>query len=198
MADSNKAVTVIEKSLSPVVRKAEELVISDDSSMKSAVELLSHLNRSLDQVTEEKEKVTKPLNEALKVERGRWKPFETMCESAIALVRGKMTSYKKEQDRIAEEKAAKIANRIGEGKGKLKVETAVKKIEEIKTVGKSVASDTGSVKFKKVKKFEVMDVTMLPVEFILADVVAIRAKMREGVELPGVRYYEEDEVSNSR
>lgn len=193
-----KGLQVIEKEVSPAVKKAEALVIESDDDLKGATELLSNLNKGLDRATEEKEKVTKPLNEALKAERARWKPFETMCEAAIDIVRKKMTAYQTEKTRHAQEEAARIAERVGEGKGKLKAETAVRKMEEIEQPLLNVSSKAGMVDFIDVKCFEVEDITKLPIDYIVADEVKIRAAMKAGQELPGVKYWVEQRPRNFR
>lgn len=196
--EGNQQLEVIEKEISPIVKKAEALQIESEKDLRGATEILSNLNLNLDRVTAEKEKVTKPLNEALKAERARWKPFETMMESAIGIIRGKMTAYQTEQKRIADAEAAKIAERVGEGKGKFKFETAVRKIEEVDRPADSITANSGMVDFISVKCFEVMDVTMLPAEFMIPNEVKIRAAMKAGQELPGVKYWEEQRPRNFR
>lgn len=194
----DKEVKVLEKEITPFVKKAEGLVISDAKGMKSATEILSQMNKYADQVKEKKESVTKPLNAALKAARALFAPLEDKLESGISEIRSAMSSYQTEQKRIAKEEEDKIAARVGEGKGKLKVETAVKKMSEIDKPEDSVSSDSGMVKFKTVKKFKVMDVTILPHEYILADEVKIRKAMLAGIELPGVEYFTEEVPSNFR
>lgn len=189
---------LIEKEVSPIVSKAKSLAIFDDKTMTGGAELLSTLNLRLDKITEEKERITKPLNEALKAERSRWKPFEIQLDEAIALIRRKMSNYQTEKKRAADEEEARIAARVKEGKGNLKAETAVKKMEEIDRPAGAVTAESGMVKFKTVKVFEVMDLTMLPIEYHLADEVAIRKAMNAGIELPGVKYGTEERPDNYR
>lgn len=194
----NENTEIIVKDISPVVLKAKGLSIKDEKDMTEAVELLSVLNKGLDRVVLEKEKVTKPLNEALKQERARWKPFETMCEEAIEIVRKKMTVYQTEKTRLVQEEEAKLAARVGEGKGKLKMETASRMIDEIDAPEKSVAAESGSVRFEKVKMFRIVDLSLLPTEYILPNEVKIRAAMKKGEEIPGVEYYTEERPKNFR
>jgi hypothetical protein len=107
-----------------------------------------------------------------------------------------MSAYQTEQDRIAREKEEKIAARVGEGKGKLKVETAVNKMNEIERAPEKIESEKGKLSFRTVKKFEVQDTGMLPPDYILPDLSAIRKAMLAGLELPGVKYWEEKEPIN--
>ncbi len=193
-----KNTQVILKKEESKISLALSLAISNGSELAIATELLSELKNVLDRITNEKEKVIKPLNVALKNERARWKPAELALEEAINSIRIKMTQYQTEQTRLKKEEEAKIASRVAPGKGHLSVETAIKKIGELAPVESHVVTDAGSIKFRPVKKFEVTDMTKLPLEYHLADEVAIRKAMVANVELPGVRYYEEQIPVNSR
>lgn len=186
------------RAVAPITTQADELVIMDRESMAEAVELLSQANKMKDFVTTEREKVTKPLNEALKAERARWKPLETDLENGIANIRSKMGKYQTEADRKAKEKEASIAARIGEGKGKLKIETAVAKLASIETPDQEVSTDSGSVKFRTVQKFEIIDITMVPSEYLLPNEPLIRQAIAKAVEIPGIRYFEEQIPVNYR
>lgn len=50
--------------------------ISDQNSLEAATKLLTELTVTLDNVTDDKEKLTKPLNESLKAIRAKYKPVE--------------------------------------------------------------------------------------------------------------------------
>lgn len=202
MSTEHKEIMVIEKKLSPIVVKARELSITDSASMAEGATLLSKFNTIADGITDDKEKLTKPLNAALKEVRERYKRIETPLQDAIALVRSKMTTYQTAATEIANAEEDKIAARIGDGKGKIKVETAVRKMGEIERPEASVATDAGLVKFRKVKKFEVMDVVLLCEAdrgaFVLPNDAEIRRAMNAGRELPGVRYFTEEVPANFR
>lgn len=195
--DEDKRVALVEKEVSPLVEEAKSIKIKDEASLEEATELLSKVNQGLDKITEEKEKVTKPANEILKAERARWKPMETVLESAKTILRQGITKYQTKVTEEAAKKAAQIAEKAGSGK--MAPQTAIRKMGEIQAPTKSVATKSGSLKFMTVQKFEVIDKTKLPWDYLLADEVAIRKAMKEdGLKLPGVRYYEEQVPVNSR
>jgi len=98
-----------------IIAQTESLVISDPASMVIGVELLSNCNKLLDNLTKEKEKVTKPLNEALKAERARFKPLEGILESAITSIRSKMSVYQTEQVRLQRKAETNITARVEKG-----------------------------------------------------------------------------------
>lgn len=191
-----KELTTIQKSLSPIVDQALSIIIKKPADMVIATEILSKLNSFNDRIAEEREKVTKPLMEALKAERARWKPAESANEEAINYVRKEMTRYQTEQIAIQKAKEQAIAAKVS--KGEIELDKAVAKIEKIKAPADNIATTAGDVQFVEVKKFEVVDISKLPIEYHLSDEVKIRAKLKQGVELPGVRYWTEQVPRNYR
>ncbi len=187
---------VIKKEVNPLVENAKEIKIKSKYDLVTAADMLSKFNKYSDAVEEEKQKVTKPLNEALKAERGRWKPIEEVLDKAIGIVRGKITDYQTSEVRKLKEKENKIAEKISSGK--ISLDTGIEKIESLGSIDNQVVAESGMIKFKTVKKFEVVDLVKLPMAYHLADEVGIRKCMVAGVELPGVRYYEEQVPANYR
>lgn len=189
---------IVTKEVSPVVEQATALIIATGEDMTLATETLSKLNALNDRVVEDREKITKPLNAALKEVRAKYKPIESQLEEAIGIVRGKMSKYQTAALKAKSDEEARISARIGEGRGKLKIETAVAQIEAIETPEAKVETEAGAVVFIPTKKFEIVSLAELPIEYHVADEIAIRKKMKEGVELPGVRYWIEQVPRNNR
>lgn len=191
-----KAIAVIEREAQPILKKAHDIIISSPEQMESAAEMLSRLNQLNDQLTTLKETVTKPLNAAIKAARELFKPRETKLEEAITLIRKEMGRYQLAEDRKAKEAEAKLAARVD--KGTMKAETAVKKMDAIEKPEKNIETNSGSVTFRDDKFFEVINISELPIEYHLSNDVAIRKAMKSGTELPGVKYWMEKIVVNSR
>ena len=82
--------------------------------------------------------------------------------------------------------------------GKIGIDKAVDKLAQIDRVDKKVETDSGSTSFVEHQCFEVVDITKLPTDYLLPDEVKIRASMKLGTKLPGVRYYTEQRPRNSR
>lgn len=199
MSDTiSKELVPLKKKVITLSEQAESFQITNDKDLTKAVEILSNLNKMGDAIKEKKELITKPLNLALKNAREMFKPLENPYEEAIDILREKMSAYQTAKVKKENDAKAKIAARVGEGKGKLKIETAVEKIEEIGTADKNVSTEAGAVNFRTVKKFEVMDITMVPHEYLLPNESLITKVMKEGKELPGIRYYEEQVPVNFR
>lgn len=151
-----------------------------------------------DAIKEKKELITKPLNLALKNAREMFKPLENPYEDAIQILRMKMSGYQTAKLKAEEEAKAKIANRVGEGKGKIRLETAVEKIEEIGTTEKNASTEAGAVSFRTVKKFKIVDLKLVPIEYLMLNESLVTKVMKEGKELPGLAYFEEQIPVNYR
>jgi len=191
-----KELVPIEKTVALVSKKVADLVIKDAESMATASEYRSQLKEYAKAIKEKKGEVLDPLNETLKKFKSWFKPVEDKCEANLTIIDSKMVSY--QTAKIAKEKAeeAKIVAKMESGK--IDIDKAVDKLAKIDRVDKKVETDSGSTSFITTQCFEVMDVTMLPVEYILPNEVAIRSAMKEGKQLPGVRYYTEQRPRNAR
>lgn len=187
---------VIQSEVSVYEREANKLVIKTDSDMEQAVKILSATNQTSDRVTAEKEKITKPLNEALKAERARWKPIEDACANAVATIKSKMMAYQKTIEAANAAKEAKIMARVD--KGTLKTETAVAKLEALPDAKASVTTDAGMVQWRTVQKLVIDDLNAIPREYMDVNEVRVKAALKAGKVVAGARMVEEKVPANFR
>jgi CRISPR/Cas system CMR subunit Cmr4 (Cas7 group RAMP superfamily) len=192
----NKDIALVEKSVSKQEAQATALVITDDAGMEKAVALLSQTNLIADNVKEEKEKITKPLNEALSAERARWKPIETACANAIATIRGKMMLYQKAVDAAIKEKEAKLMARVE--KGTMKVDTAVRKMDELPDSVQTISTSFGQLQWTTVKKLVIDDASLIPREYLDVNETRVREALKAGTVVPGAKLVEEKVPKNLR
>lgn len=168
--------------LAPLVTSAMTLTVTDKDSLATASNLRSGAKQYLKDLTEEKEKVTKLLNEALKAERARFKPLEDKVESIIAHLDKQMSAYQsKEMARIKAEEDAVVAK---VETGYIKPETAVAKLSAIKTVDKTV----GGTRFVTDYEVVVVNIREVPTEYVKIEVRTLVAKaaLKVGVKIPGL------------
>ncbi len=197
MKKTDNKIAIIEKEISEV--KLNSLKIKDEKSLYLSVEWLSKCNKMLDNVIEQKKKLTDPLNQALKEVRLRYKPIETRLELMIIDIKAKQSSYQQKALETQKLHEIDITNRLLGGN--LILEQAVAKLDSVKTPNK-VSTNDGKVSFIPIKRFEVMDIILLSEvnrgQYILPNEPLIREAMKQGIELAGVRYYEELSVRNNR
>lgn len=185
-----KEIQVLEKKAIPLAEQAESFVITNKDDMTGATVLLSKLNKYHDSVVEKREEVTKPLNLALKNARAMFDPIEKPLVQAIKTLRVTISIYQTNELRKAQEEEEKIAARIGEGKGKLKIETAMAKIDDVKKPDRKIATDSGMIKFRTDKKLKVIDALLIPREYLVVDEKAVLDALKKGKTIPGAQIEE--------
>jgi hypothetical protein len=173
----------IKEELQPVAVEAMELKIKSHGDLLVGTDLLSKLNIFNDKIQEEKEKVTKPLNEALKAERARWRPMERFYEEAIDHVRSEMTAYQTLITNEQKEKEKALADKLE--KGELTIEETITAISSVETPAKNIATMSGDVRFRETKILKIWDHTMIPREYLLPDEKAILTALKEGKKVEG-------------
>lgn len=181
-----------------IVTHAESFEIKTQADMPIAVEMLSEINSELDRITKDKKKLTDPLNAALDEINSRYKPHETRLKSSKEVLRSLISQYQTNATKMAQEEAERIAARVGEGKGKLKFETAERQVANIDTPDLKVSTDAGSISFRTDTKFKLMDITMVPAEYLLLDETKVRAALKTNIRVPGLEYYEVQTPINKR
>lgn len=198
---------VTTKELAPIKAKANKaskyadtLKVKTPEDEKKAIKELSQINKVGDEIAEKKNAIMRPLLDATKSTRELFKPLEDSVTSAVNTIKRKLIDYRTEQEKKANEAKAKIEARVE--KGTIKVETAVKKLNEAPTLEKSVGTDEGAVQYKTVRKARVIDAKKVPAEYLIVDEPKVKkaalALQGLGELIPGVEVYEEKEIANQR
>lgn len=172
---------------------ATSLKVVDMDTYNAAMEEGKKIKEALETVTSRREEITKPMNDALKSVRTLFKPIETGLEDALKTIKSKMVAWHQEASRKEAEEKAKIAAKAEAGK--IKEETAIRKIGEVEHVEKTNATEKASSTMRTVKKWRVVNKTQIPYEFLEPDMVKIKASFRAGTPVPGVEEYEEQELA---
>lgn len=179
-----------------IITRAESITVLTVETMPEAVELLSSLNRIKDDITSQKELVTRPLLDALAEERAKWKQKELRLDSVITRIRTALSIYQTEL--VAKQRAEQeaIAKKLEDGK--IKPETAIKRMQGVEDVQNTVESATGKITFKTVTTFAVTDWKSVPEEFLVLNETKVREYLKEGKKVPGLEYKDEQVPVNYR
>ena len=184
------------KTTKEIITRAESLTILTVETITEAVDLLSSLNRIKDEITTEKEKVTRPLLDALAEERAKWKPKEVKLDSLITKIPQAMTQYQTDlvsAQRLEQELIAKKLQN-----GKIKPQTAIKRMNDVEGVSNTIEATTGKISFKTVTKFKLVDHKALSPEYILLNEEKVREMLKNGQKLAGIEYWDEQVPVNYR
>ena len=180
-------ITIIKQKVSKALSLSEMLAINDAKGLAGAIDFLQKIKLTGKVIKNAKEKITKPLNAALKEARDLFRPAENDYLQAEKNVKQKILDYNIAEEKKREEQERKLAERVE--KGTLKMDTAVKKIEEMP--GVSQQGKTGKVSMRTIQKVVINNEAKLPRKYLIPNETLIRKDALAGVEIPGVEIVEE-------
>lgn len=191
--------TPVKRQVTTVSNKAGDLLVDSQESLAQATDVLSQIKTAAKGVKAQKELITKPLNESLKAARDLFRPLEDDLATAERCIKDKMLDYTNEVEAKAAAEAAKLEARVE--KGTMRTDTAMRKMDELETVGSQVQGSKGSVQFRIVRNVKIVDPTKIPLKYLTNEKVldAIRAAVRtdvlNGTKVEGVEIVEEKQVA---
>ena len=197
--NENINLTPVKRQVTTISNQAGDLYIDSNESLAAATDILSKIKAASKDVKNRKEEITKPLNEALKSARSLFKPLEDDLATAERTIKGKMLDYSNEVERKAAEQAAKLEKRVE--KGTMRVDTAMRKMDDIETVGSSVQGENGSIQFRTVRNIKIVDPTKIPLKYLMNEKVlaaisaAVRTDVLNGTKVDGVEIVEEKQIA---
>lgn len=197
--NENINLTPVKRQVTTISNQAGDLYIDSNESLAAATDILSKIKAASKDVKNRKEEITKPLNEALKSARSLFKPLEDDLSTAERTIKGKMLDYSNEVERKAAEQAAKLEKRVE--KGTMRVDTAMRKMDDIETVGSSVQGENGSIQFRTVRNIKIVDPTKIPLKYLMNEKVlaaisaAVRTDVLNGTKVDGVEIVEEKQIA---
>lgn len=199
------------------LQEANALRISTTEDLEAAAELFSDLKRERDDHERARVAEKEPHLEAGRAVDARWKPVLTTLDSAAAAIASKIKAFKAEMDRKAEEEQrrlraqqererARLAKQAEKAEARGLTETADALIREAETMQPAIVTSampprTAGLQLADNWTFVVEDEGLLPREYLVPDLVAIRrtVKALKGrTAIPGVRVFNEATVKRGR
>ena len=198
----------IEKGLVPLEKEAQKIVIKSVEDVTAASAFLAKVKSYANRINEIQAFFVDPYVEQRRVALDNKRKIEAMFAPKITPLNEITTKVKRaiSDYTIAEEKKAQAeearkqairdkANEKRAEEGKGEILTPVKTVER---TAPTVKTAEGRTTTRKVWKFEVVDSTKVPRQYLDVNESKIRQAVRDGVrEVEGVRIYEDVEVSVS-
>lgn len=188
-----KEISVVKQSATKAVATAMAMNIANQDDMERATDILSNIKNLGKTIKQRKEEITRPLMDSLESVRELFKPIEQSHAEAERIIKAKMGDYLDEQQRIRDEEAAKIAKKLENEQ--IKPATAIRKMEALPEVQKSVHGNTGSISQRIMKKARIVDANLIPRAYLVPDMSRINFDATHGVQIAGVEVYEEKVIS---
>lgn len=146
--------------------------ITTITQLEEAQALRTELKKQLKAVTDEKDKVARPLLDAIAAERARFAPTIAKYEEAIKKISDILSQYQTEQLKIQKQKEEKILS-----DGRLKTETVITRLAEVEQ------KDTKG--FRKHQVLKVTDLQLIPKEYFDLNESRLLADLKAGKEVKG-------------
>ncbi len=191
-------IEVVKTQVGKALATVQTLSVTTKEEYEQAVEVGGKLKKVFKMVTDRKEEITKPMNEALKSARALFKPLEETLEQAESELKGKMLVYKSDE-RKKEEEARKIADAKIAHQNELlkKNEVTPDQASKAKMIAnfeadqakpeKTVKTETGAKATEKfVLEYVVISKEKVPMHFLEPDMVRIKASFKAGMPVEGV------------
>jgi len=172
---TKESMAIVEKKTSNLVAQAEAIVVKTDEDLAKASEFLSNVKTFQRFVKQEKDKRLGPVKETKAWIEGLFSPVEDQIEESETKVKRAMSDYHDKQEKENARKLAAIAAKAESGK--LKPETAVRKVEELGEVKTNVKTTAGTSTFSKVKKVRIANQKLLLEELFKMAPKEISSKM---------------------
>lgn len=192
--------------------QATEMVITDDISLNSANTFLISIKGMRMQINKAFDPIIKKAHDAHKEALATKKQFDHPLVEAELIIKSRISTYVAMlalRQREAEELAKKA-----EEERRQKLEAAFKAddagdAEKAEDILKDVPPEATKAKYtpqpklegtsiRKIWKWELMDIKIVPLEYLQLDLVRIGREVRlhkEKAEIPGIRVYSEDLIS---
>jgi len=184
---------------------AQGIEIANDAQDAEAKAFLAQLHTASKRWEELRHWFVDPLNRQVKEINARFKAAADPVGEAEGLVKDKVAVYfrvrqeaaRKEQERLrraAEAKAARQAARAA-ARGEEPPAPTIP-LPSVAAPEKTVRTAAGSVTVRRVWRFEVLDETAVPREWLMVNEKAIGAAVKAGIRsIPGVSIYQAEEVA---
>lgn len=169
---------------------AQALFIQTDEEYQEAAAVLTQIQTRIKEIEAERVKITKPLNQSLRAINALFKGPKGEYEKAKALFKARMQDFlkrKEEQRQQALEAAQQASDQGDQNAFYMQAQAA----------HDAATPFVGNVHTRDSWKFEVQDITKVPLDFLMVDERKLRAFVnanKDSVAIPGVRVYKDTQV----
>lgn len=174
-----KELSIIKTQVTKCVSATTNIVVTNQEEYDRAYEIGKKVSSLLKMIDDKEKSITKPINDSLKQIRDMFRPYKTQVEEVKTSIGITLNNYLQEEARkkkILEDRAVARFE-----KGTMKEETVVRKLAEIKQSSTETTGKTTSVLTVKL-----IDISLVPKEYLLIDESKIKEDYRNGKTIAGV------------
>lgn len=190
--------------VSSIVQKAQKIKIESAKDEEKAAVLVKEISEMTKNVETTRKSITDPIYKSYKNANEFFNRFLVPLKQANSIVRGKMSEHRTRQEEERRKKQEELDKIFAKEQEKLKKKSEKLGIEAPVIQAPSVQENrptVGAVKYKKQWNFEIEDISKIPMEYLIVDLVKVRRYMYDQTnsgndpKIDGVKFYQEDKVS---
>jgi len=170
--------------------------VVDQTSLQEASTYLIGAKKEYKAIKADMDSLLDPIKETIEGIKAKYDPRLKALKSVIDALSQKTTEYQTSLVNAKLEAESKITAKVESGY--IKPETAIDKLSNLQPIEKSVTTEVGGATFVEYPQCEVEDITKVPMEYHEVDMVKVRALMKSGTKLPGIRYWTEQRLRNKK
>ena len=194
------ALAIVQKQTKGMQEMLDNSPVTNDKELSGVSDKIKQVKSLKKFITAEKEKFTEPAKAIIAEAKIKYDPYIKECDNAEIVLKSRAMEYMDEVEKKRKEAEAKIVADLESGKIK-KVETAVKKMENLAEAPKTISTVNSSLQMKKRKVAKIVKMELIPDKYWVVDEVRVR---REALDLekmgmpqiPGVEIVEESSLSS--
>ncbi len=199
--DADESLLALRDEISRIMKYSSLRVITSDADLAPATDDLSIIARLRKALEDKRKEYVSPVNEHIKVVNAYFKVLTDPLEVADKTTRNKILAYRAEQEKKRQE--AEEINRQKEelamreaafnGTGEITVDTTPVPVPEVQP--NHVRTDTGTLGKVMVRKWEVEDLSKVPIDYLMIDATKVGKVVRAGIpSISGIRIWQEENL----
>lgn len=166
-----------------VVKEAQSLTVSNHEQAEYATEVLSRANKALDVLTTKEDERTRRLKEELEFIKAPYSLPKKQLKAIIADLREKLGKYQTAHMQVAEKKAEVIASKAENEI--ISPVVAMRQLDKIGVPAPKLAGATGTLTFRPKQTVKIVNRSLIPRKYLVADFDLILADLVADKYVPG-------------
>ena len=190
-----KNLAPIKKNISTAIESSNSLKIVNVEGIKKASDILNGIATILKNIKTEKSRIVNPAKEIIAWAKEKFGPLEKKCEEAETIIKKKMVDF----DKIEEERKKKELEEISEKalSGEIAIDNIPEKAKELEPVN-SYSGEKSSISFRELKKVSIIDITRIPLRYLVPNEKMIKDDLLAGLKVPGAEIVIEKIVARGK
>lgn len=180
------------------VMSIDAIVVKNDDDAQVATDWIKKLSVAKKKVKEEKDAFVAPAKLIVEKAKSLYDPLTDKLDKAERTLRSKTQTYLMDKENLRKKEEERIAKATESGR--MKQETAIRKMEGLGDVKKSVKTASGSsLSLRKTKDIQIVDEDKIPDEYWVVDTVRLKKvalalapedQSKWGSVIPGIKIIE--------